>query len=165
MLRPLMSLLAAILEEESPRVLAASLVMGLVIGFIPKDSLIAPILGIFLLAFRFNLTLATASAAFFSGVAAALDPVADALGRAVLTHPSFVGLWAWLYELPLAPWTRFNNTVVMGSLLLALGLASPAYMVALQLVEKYRPTVLEWIKRLHVDELLQATGAGGGRAS
>lgn len=157
MLRPLLLLVTAILEEESPRVLAASLTFGLLLGFVPKDNIIAPLLGIVLLTWRFNLTLATASAALCSGLAALLDPVADALGRSVLTHPSFTPAFAWLYEWPLAPWTRFNNTVVMGSLLLALGLLCPVYLGSLQLVTRYRPVVLEWIKRFHVDELLRSS--------
>jgi uncharacterized protein (TIGR03546 family) len=164
LLRPLMTLAMAILEEESARVLAASLTMGLVLGFVPKDNLIAAGLGVILLAWRFNLTLATTSAAFFSGIAAMLDPVADALGRSVLTHPSFAPTFAWLYELPLAPWTRFNNTVVMGSLLLALALASPMYLGALQLVLRYRTCTIEWMKRLGVDQLLRVTGSAGGNA-
>lgn len=158
MLRPLLSLVMAVLEEESPRVLAASLAFGLVLGFVPKDNLLAALLGLLLLAMRFNLTLATTSAAVFSGVAAMLDPVADALGRSVLTHPTLSPLWALLYELPLAPWTRFNNTIVMGSLLLSLGLMSPTYMLSLQLVTRYRPLAIAWVKRLKVDALLRATG-------
>lgn len=165
MLRPLLSLVMAVLEEESPRVLAASLTFGLLLGFVPKDNLLAALLGVLLLALRFNLTLATTSAALFSGVAAMLDPVADALGRSVLTHPSFAPLWAWLYALPLAPWTRFNNTVVMGSLLLALGLASPVYLGSLQAVTRYRPLVLAWVKRLRVDALLRTTSGVTGGAS
>lgn len=157
MLRPLVSLITAVLEEESPRVLAASLTFGLLLGFVPKDNLIAALLGVLLLSLRFNLTLATTSAALFSGVAAMLDPVADALGRSVLTHESFAPFWARLYELPLAPWTRFNNTIVMGSLLLALALASPVYLGAIQLVTRYRPLVLAWFQRLRVDQLLRAS--------
>lgn len=155
--RPLLSFVTAVLEEESPRVLASSLAFGLLLGFVPKDNLIAAMLGVLLLALRFNLTLATTSAALFSAVAAVLDPVADSLGRSVLTLPALAPLWARLYELPLLPWTRFNNTVVMGSLLLALGLSTPTYLGALQLVTRYRPLALEWSKRLKVDALLRAT--------
>jgi uncharacterized protein (TIGR03546 family) len=158
LLRPLLSLITAVLEEESPRVLASSVAFGLLLGFVPKDNLIAPLLAALMLALRFNLTLATTSAALFSGVAAMLDPVADSLGRSVLTHPSFAPLFAWLYELPLLPWTRFNNTIVMGSVLLALALVSPVYLGALQLVTRYRPLAIEWSRRLKVDELLQAAG-------
>lgn len=164
MLRPLLSLVTAVLEEESPRVLAASLAFGLVIGFVPKDNLIAAALGILLLTLRFNLTLATTSAALFSGVAAMLDPVADALGRSVLTHPSFAPLWAWAYQLPLLPWTRFNNTIVMGSLLLSLALVSPTYLGSLQLVTKYRPLVIRWLQQFKVDVILQATNKATGAA-
>jgi uncharacterized protein (TIGR03546 family) len=156
------SLIMAVLEEDSPQVLAASLTFGLLLGFVPKDNLIAALLGMLLLALHFNLTVATTSAALFSGIAAMLDPVADALGRSVLTHSSFAPFWAKLYELPLAPWTRFNNTIVMGSLLLALALATPMYLGSLQVVTRYRPLALAWFKRLKVDAWLRMTGPAGG---
>jgi uncharacterized protein (TIGR03546 family) len=164
MLRPVLWMITEILEEESPRVLAASLTFGLVLGFVPKDNLMALVLGVILLTWRFNLTLATTSAALFSGVAAMLDPIADALGRAVLTHPAFAPLFAWLYELPLAPWTRFNNTVVLGSLLLALGLASPMYGWSLMLVMRYRPLVLDWVRHFRFDDLIR-TGRDATRGA
>ena len=161
MLRPLLSLLTEALEEESPRVLAASLAFGMLLGFVPKDNLIMVVLGILMLALRFNLTLTTTSAALFSGVAAMFDPIADALGRAVLTHPLFAEFWARLYEIPLLPWTRFNNTVVMGSLLLALGLMTPMYLVCVRLVERYRPAVAVWVKQCNLGQLLGTTNRAG----
>ena len=147
LLRPLLSLIMEVLEEESPRLLAASVAFGMLFGFVPKDNLIAVLLGFLMLALRFNLPLVTSAAAIFSGVAALLDPIADALGRAVLTHPLFAELWLELYRIPLVPWTRFNNTVVMGSLLLASGLLTPVYLGSLKLVQWYRPLVIIWVRQ------------------
>lgn len=156
LLRPLTSLLLAMLEEESAAVLAASLTFGMVLGFVPKDNVLALLLGALLLALRFNLTLSTASAAVFSGIAAMLDPIAHALGRAVLTLPSLTNFFGWMYELPLVPWTRLNNTVVMGSLLLALALSTPLYLTARYLVVQYRPTLLEWLRQTGLETWLHA---------
>jgi uncharacterized protein (TIGR03546 family) len=162
MLRPITSLLLAILDDESSLVLAASLTYGMILGFVPKDNLLAAILGAFLLAGRFNLTVGTASAALFSGLAAMFDSVADALGRSVLTHADLSPFWAWLYQLPLAPWTRFNNTVVMGSLLLALGLATPLYLTVRFLLVQYRPRLTTWVNQSGVRQWL---GIAGGAAA
>jgi uncharacterized protein (TIGR03546 family) len=155
-LKPLTSLLIAMLREDSAAVLAASLTMGMMAGFLPKDNLLAIVFGVLLLSLRFNLTVATASAAVFSGVAAMFDPIAEALGRAVLTHHSLDPLWAWVYQLPLAPWTRFNNTVVMGSLLLALALATPMYLTSRYLVVQYRPRLLDWLRQTGFEQWLDA---------
>jgi uncharacterized protein (TIGR03546 family) len=145
LLRPLTSLLLAILEEQSTALVAASITYGMILGFVPKDNLLAVALGCMLLAWRFNLTVGTTSAAIFSGIAAMFDAVAEPLGRAVLTHPQLVDLWTWLYQVPLMPWTRFNNTVVMGSLLLALGLATPTYLTVHYFLARFRPVVKQWI--------------------
>jgi uncharacterized protein (TIGR03546 family) len=150
-LRPLTSLMMAILAEESSAVLAGSITFGMMLGFVPKDNLLAPLLGIFMLLLRLNLTVTTASAATFSGIAAMLDSVADAVGRAVLTIPSLSPLWTALYELPIVPWTRFNNTVVMGSLLIAAALALPLHLTIRYLLMRYRPAVKQWIKEQGID--------------
>ncbi|HTN76481.1 MAG TPA: TIGR03546 family protein [Pirellulaceae bacterium] len=165
LLRPLTSLLMAMLEEESAALLAASLTFGMLLGFIPKDNLLAVALGVMLLALRFNLTIATTSAAVFSAIAVVLDPIADALGRAVLTHPQLDHFWSTLYELPLAPWTRFHNTVVMGSLLLALALATPVYLSTRYLIVQYRPWLHEWLKQSGLEPLLHAAEGSGSRRS
>lgn len=164
LLRPLLSLITEALEEESPRLLAASLAFGMLLGFVPKDNLIAAALGVLMLALRFNLTVAMTSAAMFSAMAAILDPIADALGRAVLTHSAFIDFWARLYQIPLLPWTRFNNTVVMGSLLLALGLVTPMYLGAIHLIERYRPPVVAWVKQFKLDQLLGTANRLGDNA-
>ncbi len=165
LLKPLLSMLMEILEEESAAVLAASLTIGMIAGFVPKDNLLAIILGVLILALRFNLTMATASAAVFSGVAAMFDPVAEALGRAILTHHSLTTYWAWLYEVPLLPWTRFNNTIVMGSLLLGLALATPMYLASRHIIVHYRPRVCDWLKTLGLDEWLHLLGNPPARRS
>ena len=36
-------------------------------------------------------------------------------------------LWTCLYSLPVVPWTKFNNTVVLGNLVLGLLLYAPVY--------------------------------------
>ena len=48
-----------------------------------------------------------------------LDAGIDALGLKVLREPSLSGLWTQMYNAPLIPWTRFNNSMVMGATVLA----------------------------------------------
>ena len=48
------------------------------------------------------------------------DPITHKLGANLLSSNLLESSWAYLYQLPLVPWTRFNNTVVCGNLALAL---------------------------------------------
>ncbi|HYX34943.1 MAG TPA: hypothetical protein VE954_17750 [Oligoflexus sp.] len=51
-----------------------------------------------------------------------VDAGIHALGLKVLREPSLSGLWTQMYNAPVIPWTRFNNSMVMGATVLALGL-------------------------------------------
>ncbi len=48
-----------------------------------------------------------------------LDAGIHALGLTVLREPSLSGLWTQMYNAPVIPWTRFNNSMVMGATVLA----------------------------------------------
>jgi hypothetical protein len=45
----------------------------------------------------------------------------------LLRHESLQPAWAFLFRLPLVPWTSFNNTVVLGSFTLGLTMFLPTY--------------------------------------
>ena len=55
-----------------------------------------------------------------------LDPVFDRIGAGLLGAPSLRPLWTSWYNTPLVPYTNFNNTVVLGSVVAWLVLAHPA---------------------------------------
>lgn len=51
-----------------------------------------------------------------------LDAGIDALGLKVLREPLLSGLWTQMYNAPVIPWTRFNNSMVMGATVLVFAL-------------------------------------------
>jgi uncharacterized protein (TIGR03546 family) len=86
-----------------------------------------------------NLTAALLSVTLFALIAYLFDPVSHALGYYFLTDISALrGLWTSLYNAPIAPLTRFNNTVVLGSLLASLVLYLPVYFGMKKFVLAYR---------------------------
>ena len=62
-----------------------------------------------------------------------------------------------MYNAPLIPFTRFNNTVVMGAGVLAIILSPVVFVLAKKLVEKYREQVVERIKNTKAWKALKAT--------
>ncbi|HXT00824.1 MAG TPA: TIGR03546 family protein [Elusimicrobiota bacterium] len=123
----LKSLLLAFHGGGEPRHLAAGFALGAALGLVPKGNLFAA--GFFLLFFLFNVDkgMAAITAAVFTAIAYAIDPVAHALGLFLLKAGALRGLWTVLYGLPIVPWTRFNNTVVLGNLVLGLVFYLPLY--------------------------------------
>lgn len=47
------------------------------------------------------------------------DAGINALGLRILREPSLSSLWTQMYNAPVIPWTRFNNSMVMGATVLA----------------------------------------------
>ncbi|MFH1619125.1 MAG: TIGR03546 family protein [bacterium] len=124
----LSKLIKGLTQETSPSQLAGGLALGVMLGLVPKANLTAQLLLVCVMALRVNVPLALAAA----GTATVLNPIADQiahpLGFWLLTSPSLSGIWTCLYNMPIVPWTGFNNTIVLGNLVLGLALFFPLYL-------------------------------------
>jgi uncharacterized protein (TIGR03546 family) len=67
-----------------------------------------------------------------------LDPVFDRLGSALLSSAALEPLWVWATNAPLVPLTRFNNTVMLGSLVFWAVAAGPLYFVSRRIALTHR---------------------------
>ncbi len=115
--------------DFTPRQLALGCALGLILGLVPKGNLLALAIATLVCSLRLNLLAAMLSTLVFSFLAPWLDPVTHVIGLAVLGNDSLTDHWRALYQYPLAPWTSFNNTVVLGSLLLGGGISVPFYLL------------------------------------
>jgi len=137
----------SIRARDSSRRLAWGCAGGMAIGVVPNDSLLVYLLGILLLCSTANLLCAALSGFLFSWLAHFGDPLAHQLGELVLTSNQLEPCWLYLYKLPVIPWTRFNNTVVMGNLLVAALLLYPTYRISYQFFLAYGPTIRKRAER------------------
>ncbi|QDS97708.1 TIGR03546 family protein [Adhaeretor mobilis] len=145
LLKPLRLLAQALTSNDSPRQVAWAIVLGVIIGLMPKGTLLALSFGILLCALRVNLSAGMMAVGIFSLIAPLLDPLAHRLGEMFLLWEPLRSSFAWLYQKPLGPWIGFNNTVGMGHLLIGIYLAYPAYRVGWFLGEKVQPRVSRWL--------------------
>lgn len=120
--------------------LAAGLACGIILGFSPFLSLQTLIVLFLVFFFRIQMGAAFLSAFFFKFIAWLVDPLADVLGRAVLEAPAMRPLFVELYNMPLVPMTRFNNSIVMGSMVLGFLLAVPSFFLFRAAIIRYRAT-------------------------
>lgn len=79
--------------------------------------------------------------ALFVPVGFVLDPVFDRIGSSLLQAVSLRPLWTSWFNMPLMPYTNFNNTIVLGSVVAWLVLAVPIYFAAKYGVARYRATL------------------------
>jgi uncharacterized protein (TIGR03546 family) len=149
-LRLLKDLVAALHGGSDPRHLAAGFALGAALGLIPKGNLFAVVFLLLFFALRLNKGLALMSACFFTPVGYAVDGLAHEVGLALLKAPALAGAWTALYDLPIVPLTRFNNTVVLGSLVLGLALFTPLYFFFLRFVAWYNANLAAKVERLKV---------------
>ena len=144
-------------SETGTNQLAAGLACGLILGFSPMLSIQAFFVLFLIFFFRIQMGAAFLSAFFFKFVAFLFDPLADTLGRAVLEAPSLRPLFVTMYNMPLVPLTRFNNSIIMGSGLVGLILVVPAFFVFKILIVKYRLTVVARFKGTKIWKAFIAT--------
>ncbi len=146
--RLLKDILLALHGGTQPRHLAASFALGAAFGLVPKENLFAA--AFFLLFFLLNVHkgMAILTSGLFTGVGYAIDGVSHRIGLALLRADALHGLWTTLYDLPIVPLTRFNNTVVLGNVVLGALLYAPLYFGFLKVFALYDAHV-----RLHVEAI------------
>jgi uncharacterized protein (TIGR03546 family) len=160
---PFRALVAALAAYDSPRGFAWGTALGMAWGLLPKDNLFSAALAVAVLATHANAAAAAVSAFVFSWVGGWCDPLAHRLGHALLTAQFLEGTWTWIYNLPLARWTRFNNTVVLGNALLASCLAFPTYRLAVACYTRHRAKAAELLSRWKAALWLKLAGAATAR--
>lgn len=126
-------------------------------GMSPMLSLQGFLMFVILFLFRIQIGAAFLSAFFFAFIAWILDPAFDSLGRYILELDSLQPTLTTLYNMPLVPLTRFNNSIVMGAGALALLLAPFVYLIANILIAQYRVQVVNRFKQSKAWKFIQAT--------
>jgi uncharacterized protein (TIGR03546 family) len=129
---------------DSAGQLAAGVALGMIIGLLPMDSLLPYLFLLALLFTRANLLTAISAAAVFSWIGIALTSIEHSIGRAILTFEPLEPAWTWMIQQPIIPWTRFENTVVTGSLILGLLACYPVYRLSKFGFTSYGSILTRW---------------------
>ncbi len=136
--KQIINLIRLLHSETGQNQIAAGLAFGVFLGFAPFLSIQTFFVLFIVFLFRVQLGAVFLSAFFFKFIAFLLDPAADILGRYALESPALKDLWTFMYNKPLLPMTRFNNSIVMGSFIVSLILCPILFFVFRKLVIKYR---------------------------
>ncbi|MBL7544212.1 MAG: TIGR03546 family protein [Bdellovibrionaceae bacterium] len=137
--------------------LAAGLACGLILGFAPFLSLQTVLVLMLVFVFRIQMGAAFLSAFFFKFIAYLVDPLSHQLGKGVLENPSLRDLFVEMYNMPIVPMTRFNNSIVMGSLVLSVVLAPFAFFAFRTAIIKYRILIVDRFKKTKAWKAFTAT--------
>ncbi len=157
LLKQIFAFLKLLNSETGSIQIATGIAAGFVLGMTPFFSLQSLLIFLCLFIFRIQMGAAFLAAFFFSFIAYLLDPVFHIVGKAVLTSPALAPTFTTLYNMPIVPLTRFNNTIVMGSGVVSILLTPFVYVLARKAVHKYRATVVARLKSTKFWKALEAT--------
>jgi len=159
LLKLIQSIIKTLHSEGTPGQVAAGMALGAALGLTPLMNVHN--LVVFALIVLLNVSFGGGMLgwALFVPLGFLLDPLFHAIGAGLLEAPSLRGLWTAMYNTPLVPYTSFNNTVVLGSVVGWLGLAVPIFFAARWGVARYRATIGARVQRSRLYKAITASKA------
>jgi uncharacterized protein (TIGR03546 family) len=146
MIKGIAKLIMALNGNVSKTQIAAGFAWGILLGLVPAGNAFWIVL--FLVSFFFTHHHGGKIAAL--AILKILSPLLvyqmDKLGWFVLHIDSFRPFFTSLYNMPFVPFTKFNNTLVMGGLTAGIVLWLPVFFLFLILIPLYRNTIGPKIK-------------------
>jgi uncharacterized protein (TIGR03546 family) len=145
-------------SDKDPRTLAAGFALGAVVGLTPLFSLHNLFIVCLILILNVSISGAFFGFLVFSAFSFIFDPQFHDLGYWILAKLELLRpLWTQLYNSPFTPLTRFNNTVVMGSLVVGLLLLIPIYFSFKKSVNLYQVHAADKVNRLKVVQIIRGS--------
>ncbi|MDH4162775.1 MAG: TIGR03546 family protein [Nitrospirota bacterium] len=157
MLSMIAKLLKVLNSEADPFQISVALGLSMITGFLPLFTPLNLLILLLVLVLRVNISSYLLGSAFFAGIAWFLDPIFHRIGLAVLTAGALEGSWTALYNTVLGRLQRFNNSVVMGSVIFSALFFVPLVLLLNIAIRKYRDHVLLWVKKTRFMQILMAS--------
>jgi len=154
-IRGIAKVLVAINSNQRAGEIASAIALGFLLALIPAGNLLWWLILILTLFLRINLAAELLALALFKLIVPLLDGLLHAVGYAILTAPPLQGLFTHLYNVPLVPFTRFNNSIVMGGFIAGLILLVPLYFLFRWLVRLYRNKIRDRIANSKIVKTFQ----------
>ena len=147
MLSYIIKFLKALGANSKPSQIANSFCIGFILGVMPKNNLLWWLVFVFFMFVRIN------KAGYFimmllgAFISPYLDPTFHKIGEFVLTYEPLVPVYSKLLEIPFVGFTRFNNTIVCGSLVGGLLAYLPLYIFMLVFIWVWRKWIAPFFNR------------------
>ena len=141
LIKLIQSLVGALHSEGRPGQLALGIALGSIMGLTPLMNIHNAIVFAAIVLLNVSFGGGMLGWALFVPIGFLLDPLFDWIGHQLLMAESLRGVWTSLYNTPIVPLTNFNNTVVLGSVVVWLVLFLLLYFAARVGVVRYRETI------------------------
>ncbi|MDH5711715.1 MAG: TIGR03546 family protein [Gammaproteobacteria bacterium] len=144
-------------SEASPFQISFAIGLAMIAGFTPLLSLHNVLVFFILLSFRVNLAAFMLTLGLFSGVAYLLDPMFHNIGLSLLQNPDLQANWTSMYNSLFWRIAHFNNTIVLGSLVVSLAAFIPVVLLGNVLIKQYRDKVMVYLQDSKIARFLQTS--------
>lgn len=112
---------------RQPSHLAAGVAAGLLVGLLPKESVLPWMLATGFLFTRANYLLLAVTATICTIASPQTDWLSHEVGRWFLETPLFASSWSTVSSLPIVPWLSLTNSVTCGTLALSIPICFVGY--------------------------------------
>ena len=159
-LKLLQSLVRTLHSDGTPGQIAAGFALGAALGLTPLVNVHNAVVVLLLAVFNVSFGAGMLAWALCVPLGFILDPLFDRVGRwLLLESPSLRPLWTAWDNMPGVALTNFNNTVMLGSVVVWLLLTPLLFSFAWFAVLRYRATLGERVKRTRVYQAVSASRA------
>ena len=157
-LKLLSKLIKVLRAGPSPTQVAGGFTLGMFLGLIPGFNFYWFLVFMVILLLNVNISAVILGSLVFSLFAYLLDPVAHNLGFILLTDVEWLKeFWTTLYNLPVFPLSGYNNTVVLGSLVVSLLSTTPVYFLARSGIVQYREKLDPKFKKFKLVKIVKGS--------
>ena len=141
MIKPVVKLVKALSTNTDPGEIAHAFACGILLGYMPKNNLLWYILFVAILFMRIQRSALTLSLILGALLAPLCDPLFDKVGWWILTQQGAIPTYRYLLNIPFVAFTKFNNTIVMGSLACGIIVYIPLYWICRGIVLLWRKCI------------------------
>jgi len=139
-------LISALNGNQKKSQIAAGIAWGVLLGLVPLNNPFGIALLIISFFFSHNHGAKIFGLAVVKILSMMILPKIDELGYWILTLDSLRGLFTKMYNMPFVPFTKFNNTLVMGGFAAGIALWLPIFILFMFLIPLYRNNLSPKIK-------------------
>ena len=143
MLDPLLNFLKLLNSEQAPHQLSLGFGFAMIVGFTPTVSLHNLVILFLLLILRTNISAFLLGWALFSLLGLLLDPLFHPLGHSLLSQNGLQEFWTGMYNNSFWRIAHFNNTILLGSVLISVLAFMPLFFLSNYLIKLYRVRLQE----------------------
>jgi uncharacterized protein (TIGR03546 family) len=147
LLKLIQSIIKTLHSEGTPGQVAAGIALGAALGLTPLMNVHNLIVFSLIVLLNVSFGGGMLGWALFVPLGFVLDPLFDRIGASLLHAASLRPVWTSWYNTPLVPYTNFNNTIVLGSVVSWIVLAVPIFFAARWGVTRYRATIGERVRQ------------------